>query len=344
MPSSEKETKENRKKKEKKKDCLFSLAEAGCQGFAGENYARRASFSRGKRRSRLTLTGRRRQATFAGVFVLSYIELFFTWIVLRRKSRIFVPSLTFNKDKNLIAMKLSTDIAGLLRQNGITRLYHFTDRANIQSIIDNGGLYSWKACDNKGISVKRPGGSATSRSLDQYRGLENYVRLSFTRNHPMMYVAQNDGRISNPVILEIDLSVVNLATTKFSDRNATKNGAVIRGGYEGALNIHFQTVTQPNHFNLTPEEKEFYQAEVLVLEKIPISCITNIDYYRPKPKPTTYPTSYTGSSTYRTTTSSSSGTYNSNTSKTSENDGCLGCLPLLFIILLPIIIGILSSL
>ena len=41
-----------------------------CQGFAGENYARRASFSMGKRRSRLTLTGRRRQATFAGVFVL----------------------------------------------------------------------------------------------------------------------------------------------------------------------------------------------------------------------------------------------------------------------------------
>ena len=69
MPSSEKETKENRKKKEKKKDCLFSLAEAVSQGFAGENYARRASFSRGKRRSRLTLTGRRRQATFAGVFV-----------------------------------------------------------------------------------------------------------------------------------------------------------------------------------------------------------------------------------------------------------------------------------
>lgn len=157
----------------------------------------------------------------------------------------------------------------------------------------------------------------------------------------MMYVAQNDGRISNPVILEIDLSVVELSTTKFSDRNATKNGAIIRGGYDGALNIHFSTVRQPNHFNLTLDEKEFYQAEVLVWEKVPISCITNIDYYRPKPKPTTYPTSYTGSSTYRTTTSSSRGTYNSNTSKTSENGGCL---LLLFIILLPIIIGILSSL
>ena len=231
-------------------------------------------------------------------------------------------------------MKFSTDITGLLRQNGITKLYHFTDRANIQSIIDNGGLYSWKACDNKGISVKRPGGSATSRSLDQYRGLENYVRLSFTRNHPMMYVAQNDGRISNPVILEIDLSVVELSTTKFSDRNATKNGAIIRGGYDGALNIHFSTVRQPDHFNLTLDEKEFYQAEVLVWEKVPISCITNIDNYRPKPdlKPTTYTPVYTSGSTYKSTTSSSSSSYNSNTTKNSKNSESSGCLPTIIIL------------
>lgn len=46
-------------------DCGHCLAEAVSQGFAGENYASRASFSMCKRRSRLTLTGRRRQATFA---------------------------------------------------------------------------------------------------------------------------------------------------------------------------------------------------------------------------------------------------------------------------------------
>ena len=72
VPSSEKEKEEKTgKKKKKKKDCLFSLAEAVSQGFVGENYARRASFSRGKRRSRLTLTGRRRQATFAVFLFLS---------------------------------------------------------------------------------------------------------------------------------------------------------------------------------------------------------------------------------------------------------------------------------
>ena len=61
---------EARRRKAKLKDCPTSLAEMACQGFAGENYARRASFSTVKRRSRLTLTGRRRQATFAEVFVL----------------------------------------------------------------------------------------------------------------------------------------------------------------------------------------------------------------------------------------------------------------------------------
>ena len=173
------------------------------------------------------------------------------------------------------------NVEALLRQKGIQKLYHFTDRANISSIIDNNGLFSWKACEQKGITSSKPGGSETSRSLDSHRGLGNYVRLSFTREHPMMYVAKKDGRISNPVILEIDLSIVNRTGTLFADRNATKNGVIIRQGYEGAQNIHFQTVTRTDYFNIDPEEKEFYQAEVLVQEMVPISYITNIDKFRP---------------------------------------------------------------
>ena len=61
---------EKPQKRRKEKGLLHQPGGAVCQGFAGENYARRVSFSMGKRRSRLTLTGRRRQATFAGVFVL----------------------------------------------------------------------------------------------------------------------------------------------------------------------------------------------------------------------------------------------------------------------------------
>ena len=142
----------------------------------------------------------------------------------------------------------------------------------------------------------------------------------------MMYVAKNDGRISNPVILEIDLSVAGYSTTKFSDRNATKNGAIIASGYEGAKNIHFSTVKQSTHFDLMPNEKEYYQAEVLVYEKVPLSCITNIDSFKPKPQPTyirlpstPYPT-YGGSSYGRRPSSSLS---SSSSSSSSGGNGCL---------------------
>lgn len=90
----------------------------------------------------------------------------------------------------------------------------------------------------------------------------------------MMYVAKNEGRITDPIILEIDLSVANLAETLFSDRNATKNGVIIAPGLGGAQNIHFPTVLQPDHFRLPEEERAFYQAEVLVKEMIPLALIT----------------------------------------------------------------------
>ena len=44
-------------------------------------------------------------------------------------------------------------------------------------------------------------------------------------NHPMMYVAMNEDRISNPVILEIDPEVIYDEDTKYADMNAVRNGA-----------------------------------------------------------------------------------------------------------------------
>lgn len=119
----------------------------------------------------------------------------------------------------------SSEFLEILRRNGITKLYHFTDRDNLDSIVSNGGLYSWADCEANGITISKPGGSAQSRSLDSRDGLQNFVRVSFTPQHPMMYVAMNDGRISNPIILEIDLEVILDTTSKFANMNATKTGA-----------------------------------------------------------------------------------------------------------------------
>ena len=164
----------------------------------------------------------------------------------------------------------------VLEDHGITKLYHFTDRDNLESIIKNGGLYSWADCRDKGISIAKPGGSQQSRSLDTRDGLQYYVRLSFTKQHPMMYVAMKEERISNPIILEIDPVVVTLEDTMFADRNATKNGANVGDSLRDFLRIHFQSVKARKHFDLPEEEQMYYQAEVLVKNFIPIKCITNI--------------------------------------------------------------------
>lgn len=167
------------------------------------------------------------------------------------------------------------DFKAVLDRHGIKKLYHFTDRDNLQSIIDNGGLYSWQDCDNKGIDISKPGGGSLSRSLDSRDGLQSFVRVSFTREHPMMYVAMNDGRITNPVILEIDVEVAWLEGTKYADRNATKNGANVGASLSDLNAIHFSSVKVNKHFDLDPDEQPFFQAEILVKNHIPLKYITN---------------------------------------------------------------------
>ena len=158
----------------------------------------------------------------------------------------------------------------IIEQQSITKLYHFTDRDNLQSIIQNGGLYSWADCEEKGIVISKPGGSDSSRSLDSRDGLQHYVRVSFVTQHPMMYVAMNEGRISNPVLLEIDPQVIFWNGSKYADRNATKDGAQVGGDLDDFKAIHFSAVKAQKHFDLDDDEQKFYQAEVLVKNFIPL--------------------------------------------------------------------------
>lgn len=164
----------------------------------------------------------------------------------------------------------------LIEQHHITTLYHFTDRENLESIIKNGGLYSWADCEQKGISISKPGGSMDSRNLDRRDNLQNFVRVSFVKEHPMMYVAMNDGRISNPVVLEIDPEVIYWQDSLYADRNATKNGALVGSSIDDFSQLHFNSFKAKKHFDLDADEQKFYQAEVLVKNHIPLQFIKNI--------------------------------------------------------------------
>jgi len=164
----------------------------------------------------------------------------------------------------------------ILEKYQIKKFYHFTDRSNIESIIKNGGLYSWGDCIKRGIYIEHPGGSDLSHSLDQQEKLQDYVRISICKRHPMMFYAMNDGRIKNPVILEIDTDILYQEGNIFSDKNAVRSDANKGTDYINFLNIHFDTALRNTQFDIDDEEKDYFQAEILVKNHIPLHYILNI--------------------------------------------------------------------
>lgn len=187
------------------------------------------------------------------------------------------------KHEDKISHSTRLDASGFIDKivdEGISKLYHFTDLKNIDSIIEHGGLLSWKYCEDNGIAIPRQGGNELSRILDCRKNLENYVRLSFCSLHPMMYIAMNEKRISDPVILEIDPIIVSLDSTLFTDRNANRTNCSIGGELDDLNKVHFNTVKERNHFNLNQEEAPYYQAEVLIKQFLPVKYILNINDFK----------------------------------------------------------------
>lgn len=173
----------------------------------------------------------------------------------------------------------ASEFVNVMQANGVDRLYHFTDASNLESIERCGGLLSWADCAERRVAIPRPGGNSLSRDLDSRGGLEHYVRLSFVEKHPMMHRARKDGRIANPVVLEIDPKVVLLPSTLFSNRNATSGGAIVNGSVENFSRLGF-SLFRERYLNVAVEFRPFYQAEVLVLNFVPVELILNFDEVR----------------------------------------------------------------
>ena len=94
-----------------------------------------------------------------------------------------------------------------LETYGITSVWHFTDRSNLESIEKN-GLLSLFLLKEKNIDVSCYGADALSHSLDRRKGIDKYVHLSIIKSHPMQYIKTINGDIPDPVWLEIDISVL----------------------------------------------------------------------------------------------------------------------------------------
>ena len=200
-----------------------------------------------------------------------------------RQVEIYKESLDIEQKEKLLLEKYKFDwklFRKYIKRNDINCLYHFTDKSNLDSIIKNNGLYSQKFCIENNIIVNKPGGDELSHQLDKKANLDNFIRLSFTANHPMMYYALKEGRLSNPVILKIDSEVIYWLHSKYSDSNATSKYSKIRDDFKSLSVVDLKYIKSVDYFDSIEEKRKFYQAEILVREHIPIKFIKNVYEYK----------------------------------------------------------------
>lgn len=165
-------------------------------------------------------------------------------------------------------------IINYFKKNGICEFYHYTDTRNINSILQNSGLYSLNEMVRKRINFTQ--GSETREEPD-------YVRMSYTKKHPLMFLSKNSGRIINPKVLEVDIQIAGLRKTKFTNVNAARTATYPTVKFGSDLkfiqeNVKLNIVKQLDHFNLTEDDKPYYQAEIMVKDHVELKYIKNLKH------------------------------------------------------------------
>jgi ssDNA thymidine ADP-ribosyltransferase, DarT len=161
---------------------------------------------------------------------------------------------------------------------GVTAFYHFTDRRNLPMIQERGGLYSLAMIRAMEIEVPAAGGNDWSHDADERKGLDKYVHLCFRNNHPMLFRAIQDARISVPIYLEIHPDVLKIEGVMFSDDVSNKGGVEIRTLDQAIGIVDFEVLYRRTNWKDPEIQQRLQQAEkceLLIPDHIPLDLIRN---------------------------------------------------------------------
>lgn len=158
----------------------------------------------------------------------------------------------------------------------VKKLFHFTDRQNLPSIREQGGLWSLSQLKEKRVEIPMPGGNEWSHDADVRKGMDKYVHLCFTEEHPMEYCAKLDGRINDPVYLRIDASVIEQTGVCFSQDVSNKSGVPILPLDEATKIIDFDvlyTYLDWAHSDVQARRQAAKKYEILIPNHVPLELI-----------------------------------------------------------------------
>lgn len=161
----------------------------------------------------------------------------------------------------------------------IPLLYHFTDRRNLDSIREHGGLYPYSLHTANGIAAAAPGGNDWSHDADRASGVDGDVHLCFRNNHPMEYVARQDERIADTIYLQVSAVVLQWPGVRFTGDVSNKSGvsAIPIADAQAVLDFEvLYTRTDWGDPAIQSRLKQAEKCEVLVPHVIPLELIRNI--------------------------------------------------------------------
>ena len=161
----------------------------------------------------------------------------------------------------------------------IPHLFHFTDRRNLPLIRDMGGLYPLSELERRGVNIPAPGSSESGRDVDRRRKLHEYVHLCFKSNHPMEFVARQEGRIGDTIFLQVHTSVIQWEGVRFAPGMANTNQIQLYTIDQAKTLIDFEVLYSRTNWSDPQVQHRLQQAEkyeMLVPRAIPLALIRNL--------------------------------------------------------------------
>jgi hypothetical protein len=142
-----------------------------------------------------------------------------------------------------------------------------------------GGLYPLSQLEAAGVQIPAPGSDEGSREVDRRRNLDQYVHLCFKSNHPMEYVARQEGRIGDTIFLQVHASVLHWEGVLFCPGMANTNGITFHTMDEARDMIDYNVLYTRTNWS-DPAVQQRLQAaekyEILVPRAIPLDLIRNL--------------------------------------------------------------------
>lgn len=157
-------------------------------------------------------------------------------------------------------------------------IWHFTDGSNLETIKQY-GLLALAEAGRRGIEIPAPGGNDLSQELDKRKGLDKYIHLAFVDDHPMLYRAEQERRITAPIWFKIKSSIILEEGVRFCSDVCNKTGVSILTAEQAKAQIDFEVLftymdgTDPE---IQARRRAAIKSEILVPDCIPIEQILSV--------------------------------------------------------------------